>query len=630
MNYVIPQLASGVHNRIDDELIPIDAASESLGFLIKDGRAVLSYGRILVGDSSATSVVRGHHIGYKTNGEAVHYKKASTKIQVLIGSTWTDVVTGLTDSEEYTFANYSSLAGSFTFINGKDGLYKINNAHPTSAIQMYLSTKNFHGKIMIDKGRMILWDRNDTGSKDKTGFYGSKIDPQTSAVYTTVTGEAIGSSGSTAYSGTLAFKGSTTRNCFGVSFSATVAAGTETFTDDFNGVLTSNFGGTGTINYATGVYSVTFSDTTTGAVTSNYQWEDSNAGGITDFTKSGTRVASEGFVFPQDQGGDAILTVLIGPDGAYYSLKKNSVYRLLISDDDLDANNQLYRRDIGIPNFRAAVSTSQGIVFMNTANPDKPELTIITRNEFGDNIEPISLFEHFTFSDYNYDDCVIETYDRYIIVACKSSSGVTNDTLLVCNMQEKSVMPIPYAARTLVKDAGYLYCGSPYSSNIYKLFSGFDDDGAYVTNYFVTKGETYQQLGRLKKYKKHWIKGLIGANQIVQVYADYDDAGWELIGTIRGDASYVDYNSSQTIGSNLIGEAVVGGDNAGYAFPYFCELKVSPTKFRKRKLKFTATEIGYFDIETITDKDVILFEERIPKRFRQKQNVSLDGASTDQ
>lgn len=713
MDHIISQFQSGVHNRLDDESIEIDAAQDSKNFVTKDGRLVLSYGRTLVGDDGGAGVVRGEHFGYKTDGTKVHYRKQGTKIQYLNGTTWTDVITGLTSSAEYTFANYSSLAGAFTFVNGVDGYWKIVNANPTSPMQMYDSTKNFHGKILIDRGRTLLWDRNDTTNKDKTGLYGSRIDRQNSTVYNTKTAEVLGASGATHYTGTLAIKktsvftvtiaapgvfsltahgflagdrvvfsttgalptgltagttyyviaggltadafevsatsgggaittsgsqsgvhtlSSATRNVFGLIITGTTAAGVETFRDNYDGTLTSDKGGTGTINYATGAFVLDFNAAvSSGSVLCNYQWEDSNILGLTDFTKSGTRVAGEGFVFPQDEGGDAILTVLLGQDGAYYSLKSQSSYRLELSDDDLSATNLVYRKDIGVPFFRAGVSTSRGIVFMNTANPDKPELTILQRNPLGDNIEPIPLFEHFKFANYNYDDCAIDTHERFVVVACKSASADNNDTILLCNIDDKTVDIIGFAARTFAKDDGYLYGGSPFSANVYQIFSGFDDDGAALDNWWTSKGELYEgRADNLKKYRRKWVKGLIGADQVVEVYESYDDAGFELIGTIRGDASYVDYAGSQSIGNNLFGEAVIGGDSSSVAYPYFLEIKPSPPKFRKRTMKLVATEIGYFDVELTSDNDILDFERRIPKRFRLKQNVSLDGASTDQ
>ena len=80
----------------------------------------------------------------------------------------------------------------------------------------------------------------------------------------------------------------------GLLFSATTGSGTETFTDNYDGTLTSNAGGTGTINYATGAYDITFNEVTTGAVTSGYQWENATIKGVADFSKSATRVAGEG------------------------------------------------------------------------------------------------------------------------------------------------------------------------------------------------------------------------------------------------------------------------------------------------------------------------------------------------
>lgn len=718
MDHIIEKFVSAVHNRQNAENIPKDAAQDEKNFINKDGRIILSYGTVVVGgEASAGQVVRGHWFGYTVNGTKIHYKKAGTKIQYLNGTTWTDVITGLDAADEYSFANYSSLAGAFTFINGKGGYWKINSANPASAMSMYNSAKNFHGKILIDRGRTILWDRQDTNSKDPTGFYGSKIDRQNSTIYNSKASEVLGASGSTHYTGTLALKktsaftvtiaspgvftlnghgflagdkvvfattgalptgltagtiyyviaagltanafevsttlGGTavdtsgsqsgthtlvaaTRNVFGLAVTGTTAAGVETFHDNYDGTLTSDKGGTGTINYATGAFDITFNaSVSSGSVLGSYQWEDSNIGGLTDFTKSGTRLAGEGFQFPQDEGGDAILVVLIGQDGAYYSFKKNSVYRLAIADDDLNAENLVYRKDIGIPNWRAAVSTSRGIVFMNTANPDKPELTILTRNPLGDSIEPVSLFEHFKFANYVYDDCVIETHERFFAVACKSTGADNNDRILLCNpnAENPTVNVTGISARTLIKSGGLLYGGSPFSGNVYQLFDGFDDDGSPIDNYWISKDETYSELtNRLKKYRKQMLNGLIGQDQVVQVYANYDSSGFELIGTIRGDGSYVDYGGSQAIGNNLIGESLIGGDVTAYAFPYFFEIKMprGRPKFRKRSIKLVATEVGYFDVEMIGDMQITVFEQRIPKRFRLKQNVSLDGVSTNQ
>jgi hypothetical protein len=117
----------------------------------------------------------------------VLYRKKGTVIQYLNGSTWTDVVTGLTESHEYMFQNYSSLAGSFTFAIGRGGIFKMHNANPGSYLSMYDAAKNFKCKGIIDKGRMIAFDIEN----DPTGLRGSFIDAQNSTTYTSVANEVV-------------------------------------------------------------------------------------------------------------------------------------------------------------------------------------------------------------------------------------------------------------------------------------------------------------------------------------------------------------------------------------------------------------------------------------------------------
>ena len=738
---------SGVQNLLNDELIPQDGASDSLNFYTQDGRLKLIYGKLLVGASGVAGKITGEIFGYKVDGTKVHWRKKGTVIQYLAGATWTDVVTGLTSSADYTFANYSSLAGTFTYAFGADGIYKFHNAVPTSFNSMYDSAKNFKGSAVIDKGRTLLWNR----LEDKTGLYGSYIDLQNATVYTDVTAEVLYAFDGTFYGGTLAGKGvsatgtltstgtapanndtvtiastvytykttltgaayevlvgasaaialdnlksainatsgagttygtgtaahptvyaitntnttqlvtaklggtagnsiattevsaqlswgaatlasgssNATRNVFGVSIAGTTGAGVETFTDNYLGVLTSNLGGTGTINYLTGAYQVTFNGAvTSGSITATYKWEDSNIQGVTDFSKSSTRTASQGFQFPQDEGGDAILSVMIGED-AYFSMKKQSVYKLTVEPTDLVATNEVYRKDIGIPSARASVSTSKGVVFLNTANPEKPEITILQRNPLGDSLEPYNLFPQFKFSNYVYDDCTVDVYERYILVACKTTDATNNDILLLCDIVNNTVDVTNYSARTFAKDAGDLYMGSSITENVYQLFDGFDDDGFSITNYWIGKGEAWGS-NKLKKYRKLRLKGSISPDQSYQVYLNYDDSGFQLVGTVVGSGSYVDYSSPMSIGSNMVGNSQIGGDTLSNIYPYFAELRLKKMpKFRKRSIKFVAMGIGYVDIESHLDLDIQQYQDKIPARFRQKQNVNLAGTTTD-
>ena len=123
----INAFVSGVHNLIDRELIPKDAASGSLGWLTKNGRIELMYGRQAIGGDGSAGRILAEHTGFKTDGTSVRFRKiwdgTEGKIQYLNGSTWTDTIIGLPNTD-VTFSNYSSLAGNFVFVGGpEDGLH---------------------------------------------------------------------------------------------------------------------------------------------------------------------------------------------------------------------------------------------------------------------------------------------------------------------------------------------------------------------------------------------------------------------------------------------------------------------------------------------------------------------------
>ena len=616
MNYKTKAYSKGIHNLFSDEIIPSDALSLAQGWVTKDGMIELARGRKLLGNTGAVGSVSDVHVGYTVSGNPVYFKKSGTTIQTLVGTTWTNVITGLTENAPTSFTNYSSLAGAFVYVFSTDGIYKILTANPTSFTSLFDSARNHKGVAFIDKGRSILWGR----TKDKTGIYGSWIDAQNSTTYTAVTGEAIAD----VATGTLAFKaGGATRTCFAVSITDTSSS--EVFTDNYDGTLTGSAGSTGTINYTTGDFTITGQS---GAGTATYQWENSNVKGVTDFTFTTVRKASEGFLFPQDIGGDGIQTV-IPLEGTYFSLKERSVYSLQIDETDLLATNEVFRSNIGIPSRKAAVATSKGIIFIDTANGEAPVMRFITRNPNGDNFDTLPIFPQFDFSKYSFEDTALTVYGDYVLVACKSSGATANDTIILCNYVNDTVDVLPFEARSFMQHAGNLYSGDSLSTSVYQILNGFDDLGYVIENFAITKGETYE-IEDLKKTKKLRLKGLISTGQNVSVYCSFDNEAFTLLGTVSGNAAYVDINNPNTIGLNLIGADVVGGSDSELAYPYYCELKIKTPKFRKRYLKFIANGFGYASIESLEDFDIWTYEAKIPKRFRQKANVDInDGVTTD-
>lgn len=596
------QIIKGIYNAPDLEVIPRGAASDSLGFLTTLKGIELAKGKAILGNlQTGAGGVPALHFGYRADGIAVPFRQTLDAVQYYdtADMTWKDSITGLTSGFTGTFTDVVGLAGNFVFFWNRDGVWKIPCSSPASAVDMYDAAKNYKGNALFDSGRHYLWDRED----DTTGLYLSNIDE---ANYTTVSNEALAD----VASGTLAFKaGGSTRTCFGVVITDTSSG--EIFRDQLNGTLEGSLGGTGTINYATGAFTTTAS----GAGEADYQWENSNNGGVSDFTYSSPRVAGEGDVLRQDEGGDAIQRTH-ALEGSHFSFKKNRIYKLTLDDSDTTGNNRVFRTGVGIPSKGASTPTSSGIVFLNTFNPENPELNILERNPFGDNFNTRNLTPQFDYSKYVFDECVMDTFGDYVVFTGKTTDATANDRLFMVNLKlEGAVSVLPYHALSFAKDAGSLFIGDSLSDNVYQVLSGSDDDGNLIVGYWEGNEEEYgtEQLKRLRKVR---FKGFIGKDQSYLVEVAYDNGAFQEVGTISGDGSYVDGGSPFLIGSDVVGSVLVGGEGAQVAYQYLKEFKVNTPKFRKRVWKITPQGLGYLSLTMIHDVDLMLYAAKLPAKYR--------------
>src|SRR2546427_8154606 len=369
----------GIISSVSGEKIPEGAAADSLNWLtLGEGGIALRRGYARLGATeNGAGAITGLGIGTKLDNTQVVFRTYARKIEYYdtVTDDWIEIGSNTlpadASGEDVTFSPYKSLAGAVFYLSSPNSsIYKIMVANPGSITDL-LST-SYRGKIIIKQNRLFLWDRKQGAITDKTRVHLSYIDKDEVSDYTAVTGEALGSSGSLAYTGTLAFKGGgSKRTCFAVSITDT----SETFYDDGNGVLVGSAGGTGTINYTTGAYSVTFAVAAVGAVTATYYWEDSTSTGLADFTYSSpTRIAGQGVFFIQNEGG-ALQAVLTYND-VEYCFHEDMTWALTLTRDDTDATNLLFRRKVGIPNHRAAVATGRGIYYMDDIDQNDPQLRL--------------------------------------------------------------------------------------------------------------------------------------------------------------------------------------------------------------------------------------------------------------
>lgn len=541
----------------------------------------------------------GTQVPWFSYGRKVKYYDVTTDDTIEVG---TNLLPAAADGEDVWFSGYQGLAGSFMYLGSSNsGVYKIPAANPGSAVDQ--SVNNYRwGVFHIGQNRAFAGQRNGTvaGNNDKTGLYLSYIDKDQLSDFTQVTAEAVGASGSTVYSGTLAAAGAPKT----VMYVAIKEAGGETLIDDRNGNLVGDGGSTGTINYATGAYSVTFDHVTVGAVTVDYYHETSTSTGILDFTGSGT---GQGKSFRQDDGGGALMAVF-NINTIEYCLHQLKTWQLTTALDDTTTTNLPYR-NIGIPYQKAAFQTPEGIIMADLSRPTDPKFRKmqVLQGTNIQTIEPIAISDDLDLSGYAFDKCVAFRWGDYeIFCAQELVAGVANahnSVMFVHNVVSNAWDVLNYYASCLAEYEGTLIAGDSVSNNLYTLFSGFDEDGDIFANYW-TSSDLNLGVDNLKSCRRMVVDGLIQQDQTMKISLSYDGGAFSDVFTVEGDGAYVDSGVETTIGSPTIGSKVVGGGGASTASPYEVDFPINSDRFVHVRIRIEAEGIGYCSLNSVTFKDI--------------------------
>lgn len=607
---------NGWINKIEDRSIPRGAFSNGLNWLLKGDKIELRRGSKILGTAlTGTGSVNGIHIGYKNNGDEILFRAYSTKLLYSTddGVTWTEIGTDILYNEPVTFANYSSPAGNQVWVcsPNQTRLIKIMTANPGSYTDVYLSTNNYCGYITTIKNRLWLWGYK----KAPSNVYLSHID---AFAYTTVTNEAFDTGdGGKNYSGTLAFKAAgARRTCFNIIVTNETGT-TETFVDNRDGTLTGSLGGTGTINYTSGVIAVSFfNNIASGEIRCTYQWEDSATNGIADFTYSGTRVAGEGTFFPQNEGAEIqnIFTIF----DAQYVLHRNNVWYIKLTADDTDAINEIWRDNVGIPYFRAATPTGEGIYAIDDRDKNDTKIRLISYSTDNDQIVPTSISDSLDLSAYLFDYSDMIIWGDYLVISCRTTNSTYNNRIILYNrLWKKFDVPQNYNANCFAILSGSLVAGDSISKNAWLLFSGYDDDDAEINNEIELNFDSLD-TERLKKVKRIRIQGEIQKWQSFILYAKVDNGGYIELGTLNGTDSQVDTGQSVTIGSTTLGRYEIGGGSVITAYNYDVTLNIAGKldKFQRIKLKIEATGLGYLSVSEVQYYDIRAKEMKPPIKYR--------------
>lgn len=608
----------GLKTRWEDESIKPGYASQSLNWVTKSDHIELRRGQALMGSNIAGSGnISGIAVGELFDGTEVMIETYDQKVKYYDEPTsdWieagTDVLPVLASGEDMAISTYYSLAGAMFYISSKNSsVYKLPIANPASIVDQ-LSTDH-RGKIAIKQNRMFLWDRKDAnGGFDTTGLYGSYIDKDELSDYTEVSAEAIGAMGSTNYTGTLAFKtGFPVRTAMYVS----ITSGIEVFRDTRNGTLVSNLGATGTINYATGEYNVTFSAVTTAAVTADYYWEDSTSTGILDFSFDLMREAGQGFVFRQDDGG-AQFQNIFSLGSTEYCMHGLKTWGLTLTSDDTDATNLIYRAKVGLPNWRGGCETGDGIYYVDATDPSAPAVRLLYIGGVNSQVLPKSISDDLDLSGYAFDKTVLFEWGDYICIACRTLSNTINDTFFMYNRKDEVWDMHDFRVSACEKYNGGLVGGDSGSRNTFALFSGLTDEDNDIPNAWVSNKDRLDVEGS-KYFNIFKVKGLIDLDQNCNVEFSYDNAPFVLVGTVSGQGSYVDKSQHIVVGSYTEGSKELGGGGSGIeASPYEYEFRVNTPIFEALRVRFTATDVGYVSISEYAAKDIRFKGRRVQPQY---------------
>lgn len=598
--HIVNVYGKGTINAIDETLIDEGAASNSSNFITLKDRIELAMGRRLIGaEETDNEGVLGMGKIEKVDGTEVIFRKIGTSLQYYNTTTelWVDCKTGLLANEPLYFSNSFTPAGRQVWACGQDGLFKIYPSAPTDVLDMTDATKNYKGQIRIDKSRMACWGMKE----DPTGLRLSKVDKDSN--YTLVSSESAGSGTAKDYTGTLAHG-----QCFGLTFTK----GAQVLRDDKNGNLTGD--GTGTINYATGAFVLHFTTSNSTSVTASYLWEDPKTNGLADFRYSATRLAGEGNVLRQDSIGSKTQTVKIF-NNTYYSLQDKGSWWLTISADDLTFQNDIYRLNIGCPSPNAAVETADGIIYVDTFDPEEPKLKILKLNQLGDKIIPDPLSDNFKMEDFTFDEdtCLYKKGD-WVLIFCKYDSE-NNNRIILYNILQKSFDVVEYTGNYAVELLNKILVGDSMSSNVYEIFTGFDDLDYEIVGFWEGK-KSNLKTDYLKKYKKVRYTGYIDESQAFEIYDSYDNEPYVLIGTVYGNGLYVDISDKSLIGTETIGGEIVGLADSSKSNYFEVEIKVKTPKFKRRKRKLVPIGTGYLAILEQKDSDVRVKSSKIPRKYK--------------
>lgn len=574
----------------------------------------LRRGQALLGQTRQTGngKITGMGIGLRYDGVQVPFYSYLRKLNYYNSATndtveiSTDILPVLASGEDLWIIPYQNLAGSFVYAGSQNSsIYKIHVANPANAVNQSVGSYRF-SQFKVNQGRGFgVQRKGDTaGNNDNTGVYNSYVDKALLSSYTQTTAEAYGTGNGVTKTFAYTLVNITGKN---TAMYPSVTDTVETFTDDRNGGMVGNLGGTGTINYATGAVSVTFNTAPANlqAITCSYYREDSTSTGILDFSGS---TFGQGGVFRQDDGGGNAMA-LLPINNVEYCFHLLKTWQLTMATNSTEISTNLPYRNIGIPYPFATFQTPEGIIFVDISRPTEPKFRRlqVSPNTTNLTIEPLSISDALDLTPYEHDYSVAFPWGEYetfcVQEKVNGTANTFNSIMFIRNVLSNTWDKLDYYASRLGEYNGTLIAGDSISNNVFTLFSGYDDDGDIIKNYW-TNGEMNLGTDRQKTCRRMDIQGLIQSSQRFKVSLAYDGGDFSDVYTVLGNGSYVDAGTNIYVGASTIGSAVIGGGGGDTAHPFQIDLPINSDRFETVRVRFEALDVGFLQINEFSFRDI--------------------------
>ncbi len=380
----------------------------------------------------------------------------------------------------------------------------------------------------------------------------------------------------------------------------------EILSDDKNGIMESPEGGTGTINYATGAYNVTFKTAPTNStdIIGEYSYESSTSTGVLDFSisySSGVRVPASGDSMRQFAGSGKLNLALPFSNLFFCGHEKNLWQVAIPSDDSATGRTNLpYREQVGIPSIFGGFTGTKGAYFVDfhdkNSKPLIKRLEVFTGGAAATNtVVPKIISDAIDLTGYNFDNAVVFEWGAYVLVACAQiRNGAVdsfNSRVFLYNTMSGTWDLLDYPVTQFAEFMGSLIAGDPFTNNIVTLFNGFDDDDVLYQNYWTSKWDDLDFQGQ-KRVRRFTMDGFIQPTQKIRVYFAFDEGSFVPFFDIDGNGKYVNKTQKVSVGSKVLGYSPVGGGEIVFASPFWIEFKVNTGRFQYIRVKFEAIGDG--------------------------------------